>query len=674
MTLFLHIPELKEGIQAAQNVLSNEPDDDQDVELRIINSLGKMLDFAQRNVSEMLGIMGFQTIDELNAALHNYNNLNLSLRQIFPAFSEPMMTEALARSGIGNATAEGDYGLFISAFEDSLRRRYEQYFDEQFAKPERQEELRALLQNEGVQQNIAADIILQLFTGQEASLGTGLIDFGNGRADFSQVLSKLMGIANKAVKMRGAVTTNSRTYMTVYNNIIMPFLKRVSESDWQIFLNEEGPKQLEDKLKLIVGDSVSREIIRERILRGGITSSINTGVKSKQTADGVQLTAYIDKLQIGIDRSAFDLKNRPIVDGKKQSIENYVNEKCKQYPEFKDQILKNAKEFYWKQITDYLPHNVTSPILQSELDKIIDDIGESNIGWLFSQGTTKAGGAGMFGEIAGMIYLSILCPKLKENYKAIWAGGTQSDSNVKPPADIILSDALHQYGIQVKNYTSGTTLSHDYALRIQDELDALAKKTVDQDFMVKQITQELNISEAEVEAVQNVIIANTFNVPYAKVGDHFEQVGNVPVFNGIRAMLTETYNKATKYMALISVIMHRVQYAEEIDRWVTSTKFEEKQLQNTLWLVNGNLFVSSVQILSELIEYVKKAMNNFFSVSASVRVSKKSKNEVLPEGLQEGGMTIVEYYNYNTEALRRSALSHITARITTNYKMSAFNP
>jgi hypothetical protein len=80
MTLFLHIPELKEGIQAAQNVLSNEPDDDQDAELRIINSLGKMLDFAQRNVDEMLNIMGFSNIDELNAALHNYNNLNLSLR------------------------------------------------------------------------------------------------------------------------------------------------------------------------------------------------------------------------------------------------------------------------------------------------------------------------------------------------------------------------------------------------------------------------------------------------------------------------------------------------------------------------------------------------------------------------------------------------------------------
>jgi len=41
-----------------------------------------------------------------------------------------------------------------------------------------------------------------------------------------------------------------------------------------------------------------------------------------------------------------------------------------------------------------------------------------------------------------MIYVGILCPKLKNNYRAVWAGGTQSDSNVKPPADIILNNAL----------------------------------------------------------------------------------------------------------------------------------------------------------------------------------------------------------------------------------------
>lgn len=46
-------------------------------------------------------------------------------------------------------------------------------------------------------------------------------------------------------------------------------------------------------------------------------------------------------------------------------------------------------------------------------------------------------------------------------------------------------------------------------------------------------------------------------------------------------------------MALISVIMHRLQYSEEITRKVSATS-EERQLQNTLWLINGNLFISSV--------------------------------------------------------------------------------
>ena len=63
-----------------------------------------------------------------------------------------------------------------------------------------------------------------------------------------------------------------------------------------------------------------------------------------------------------------------------------------------------------------------------------------NIGWFFSQGTTKAGGAGMFGEIAGMIYLSLLCPNLQDNARLIWAGGVTDGA--KPPADIILGTAL----------------------------------------------------------------------------------------------------------------------------------------------------------------------------------------------------------------------------------------
>ena len=61
------------------------------------------------------------------------------------------------------------------------------------------------------------------------------------------------------------------------------------------------------------------------------------------------------------------------------------------------------------------------------------------------------------------------------------------------------------------------------------------------DLMTLQATSELGITEAEIEAVQNVIIANTFNIPYKKVGDHFEAVDSVPSFMSARAELSRTY-------------------------------------------------------------------------------------------------------------------------------------
>ena len=51
--------------------------------------LDSMLSFAESNLQDMLHLMGFSSIDELNEALRNYNNFNLSLQQLFPAFSAP---------------------------------------------------------------------------------------------------------------------------------------------------------------------------------------------------------------------------------------------------------------------------------------------------------------------------------------------------------------------------------------------------------------------------------------------------------------------------------------------------------------------------------------------------------------------------------------------------------
>ena len=127
-------------------------------------------------------------------------------------------------------------------------------------------------------------------------------------------------------------------------------------------------------------------------------------------------------------------------------------------------------------------------------------------------------------------------------------------------------------------------------------------------------------------------------------------------------------NKATKYMALISVIMHRLQYQQEITRQISATK-AEIQLQNTLWLINGSFFVSSVQILEELRQYVIETTDKFFSISSSLRLSG---DNLEAEGLKEGRFTIVEYFNYSAKGLGSTALSRVSARLSTNYKMSVF--
>ena len=667
MTFFLHVPELEAGMAAAQQALGTINDDEAEVQkAKLVAMLDDMLTFATENVASMLNLMGFSSIDELNAALQNYNSLNLSLQQLFPAFSEPQITEVLARAGIGNMTKEADYGLVVSAFEDVIREMFPEYVEGEFLRSDIQNELINELSNPSVQDTIAADMVARLFGGITLD-STGLINLNTGAVDFGEIISKLGNLINKSARLKGSSGTSAtRTLMPFYSQLLKPFFEDIVNNRFELFSQQESYQHLEQVLKKSQADKFNRDILIDRIRRGGVT--ISTKIKTSVAISGDTLTIipYLDQLQVGLNKEVFNLENR----GDK-SIENYVNDICKQYPEIKQQIVKNIKDFYWNIISSYIPTSVSNPLNYDEYGEIIDQMvsqESGNIGWFFSQGTTKAGGAGMFGEIASMIYLSLLCPKLKNNARALWAGGVTGEA--KPPADIILGTALKQYGIQVKNYTSGSILSHDYALRIKNIVDDAAANNTNNklDLMTIQATSELGITEEEIEAVQNVIIANTFNIPYKKIGDSFQAVGDVPAFSGARSELDATYKQATRYMAVISVIMHRLQYAEEITRRVSATK-EEQQLQNTLWLINGSMFVSSVQILNELKAYVLNEIDRFFNISTSVRI----KGDNLPEGIQEGSMTIVEYFNYSAKGLGQTALSKVSARIGTNYRMSAFN-
>ena len=661
-TLFLHVPELEAGISNAEHSLGTINADEAELKrAQLMSTLKTMFEFAQTNLQEMLNMMGFNSIEELNSALRDYNNLHLSLSQLFPAFSEPQITEVLARSGIGMDTKDADYGLIISALEDAINRKYPEFAGEKFFSSDTRQFLLEKLNDPQIQDQFAAEIMAQLFGGTTSIDGVINLRTGEFRID------KLTNLINKSAKARGTTGVNMRTLAPVYD-LIISFFENIVQEDFNTEINQNIYSLLEEVLKKSIPQGFQREILTERIRRGNITVSTKVKTSSSKSNTDLQITSYLDALQINIDKNLFNLNARG-----NTSIENYVNKICDQYPEIKAQITENIKQFYWNIIQSYIPVKTSNPITYEDFSNIINEMVSKetgNIGWFFSQSSSKALGAGMFGEVAGMIYMNVLCPNLKTGFT--WAGGVTDGA--KPPADIILAQAGKQFGIQIKNYTSGTTLSHDYGITLKNIVDQAAQETSKEktDLMSIQASQELEqfgITSEEIEAVQNIIIANTFNIPYKKQGNQFVAVSSVEGFSATRARIDAAYLQATRYMAIISLIMHRVQYYDNINRRVSATA-SEKQLQNTLWLINGQMFVSSVQILEELMNYIEQEANNFFNVTTSIRISKDNAKN----GLNEGRMTIVEYLNYDARGLGKTALTAVSARIGTNYRMSAFNP
>ena len=686
MTFFLHIDSLQKGLNAAEPIISSNIDPKSKLtqqQIKIINTLNDMKEFAERNLNELLSILGFESVESLNNALQNYNNLNLSLQQIFPAFSAPQMSEVFQRVGISKIGGEdADYGLIISAFEDSIKQKYSKYVQDQYFEEDIQGQLHEFLSDPNVQQEIGADMMARLFGGFSSLEGTISFEGSN----FIQSMSKLTTQITKAAKERGVSGTTLRTLLPFYTKVLQPFFNKISSNQkMNIFINNDSYGVLEDALKEITknGD-FNREIIKERIKRGGVT--VSTKIKSNvKTSDNTMVVdSYIDSLKVGINPEIFNLSDR-----KGQTIEEYVNNICKKNDAVRRQIIQNIKNFYWNIILSYMPITAKNALLNAgfkkeDFDILIDNMVRKqggSIGWFFSQGMTKELGAGMFGEIASMIYMSLLCPNLVKNKGLDWAGGV-IQNGAKPPADLIISQEMQSYGIQVKNYSSGSTLEHEYNLNFKNILDTIDEEQKianigDSGFMQSQILYEfekIGITQAEIEQVQNIIIANTFNVPYRERNGKFElaSISEVPQFQAIRNQLSNLYNKATHYMALISLIMHRVQYAEIINRQVdVNKKIVENQLQNTLWLINGKLFVSSVQILDNLLKAVKNELQDFFDVTARVKYFEKEIDKDGKEKTTSHNLTIVEFFNLNASEIGKTSLSKISATIGTKYRTSS---
>lgn len=695
MTLFLHVPELQKGIDQAEQAFGITPnkDDPDKVAYDIISKIESIRKFAETNVNQMLKAMGYNSIDELNERLQTYNNMGL--QDMFPSFSGAGLTEVLADYNIGGSQAGPQYNLIASTIENRIRDRFPQYMDGTINRSD----FYKMLSDSNLARKIGYDVAAELFSGSAEAM-TGYIDFNTGEINFNDISNFIAGLTNKAKQIGKIVEgTNSATIRPFVEGFIAPLIQQIAQKnllddtqgandlgldtnsliklmqDWKNVTYTQGfgsrAKTISKNAKWL------KDVLTTRASRG-ININLDIGHNIETTTDGVKINFYINHLTCDLDSNIFNLNTRK----KGQSIEDYVEQRCKDDPDIRTKITKRAQEFYWQQIRNKLPQDI--PGLQDKVNNIIEEMcapaPNGNIGWFFSQGTTKAGGAGMFGEVIAMVYLHLLIPNASTMGLTLqWAGGTQDASHVKPAADVILESAAGKFGLQVKNYTSGSILSHEYGILVKNILDNArteAENSDMEDLMTQQLYNELGISSQEIENVQNIIIANFFNVPYDyDYSKHsFFQTSNIPPnFLNAKGRLDAAFNKATKYMALASIIMHRLQYQQNVERNIRLNGDKFTQQQNSLWLINGAYFVSSVQILDELIKLIKDEVTNFFNVSASVSITKKSTDEVLPNELKTGRITIVEYFNYSSDAIRTTALSHVSAKIGTNYHMSSFH-
>lgn len=77
MRLYLSIDQLNAGMSEAKAVMHTDDENKDQSKENLIRKLNEMLAFAKTNLSGMLSFMGFNSIEELNNALKNYNNINL---------------------------------------------------------------------------------------------------------------------------------------------------------------------------------------------------------------------------------------------------------------------------------------------------------------------------------------------------------------------------------------------------------------------------------------------------------------------------------------------------------------------------------------------------------------------------------------------------------------------
>ena len=251
---------------------------------------------------------------------------------------------------------------------------------------------------------------------------------------------------------------------------------------------------------------------------------------------------------------------------------------------------------------------------------------------------------GILGEIQGLYFFRRLLGNSKSLATVSWVGGLGN-----PHADLLLTQAARQFGIQIKNTsqqkakmevgfkTFGAKRGRDIVSQGGQNIYNFANTQHALNFI-----KDGPINSELFEAIQTFLAMQSFNIYYEYNANtkRAEKVDSNPQFVTQRNTI-ETCAKIGRQM--VSLMAASLMYMQTSD----STKGDS----NTLYLIGGTTLISAATILKDIIKEIRSTLSNF-----KLRV-----NAISASDTEKSARTIVDLYNNN------GRLTNTTFKLSSSY-------
>lgn len=260
-----------------------------------------------------------------------------------------------------------------------------------------------------------------------------------------------------------------------------------------------------------------------------------------------------------------------------------------QYPQLKDLI--NRK--FIQQIVNSC--NASDKVV---LTKCIEEILRQKPLAFFVGGNIE-GMTGILGEIQGFYFFRMLLNNPNANVS--WIGGLGN-----PHADLLLTQGLQQFGIQIKN-TSQDVAELEVGFQSFGATKGRAANSVGAIYQYENTSEAMSVLAAMapsslIESISTFLAMEGFNIQYQWDAStkSAKQVESNPDFESVRAQIELYSEYAQKIASLFAVSMMYMQETTYSGGY-----------SNTLYLIGGITLMSAATILKNIVQQLKGALARF---------------------------------------------------------------